>query len=68
MVSGASQSLAGHDPDSISGEKADRPLTDKNRMGIEKKEKGEINRVRAEMRELPWQHWYIMGQWMILGT
>lgn len=65
MVSGALQSLAGHDPGSISGEKAECPLTDRNRMGIEKTEKSEINRVRAKMRELPWQRWNITGQRMI---
>ena len=36
MVSGASQSLAGHDPGSISSEEAECPLTDKNRVEIEK--------------------------------
>lgn len=36
MVSGALQSLAGHDPRSISSEKAERLLTEKNRVRIEK--------------------------------
>lgn len=47
--------MAGRDPGFISSGKAECPLTDKNKVGMEKTRKREMNRVRAKMRELPWQ-------------
>lgn len=61
MVSGASQSLAGHDPASIRSEEAECPLTDKNRVGTEKTGKREIDRKKAKRRELALQRWSRYG-------
>lgn len=63
LVSGALQHLAGHDPGSISTEKAAYPRKDKNWAGtfFKKTAKREMDRIRAKRRELPLQWWSLYG-------
>ena len=56
MVSEALQSLAGHDLSFISSGKAECPLTDKNKVGIEKtrKKEGQIERATLAASVMLW--------------
>lgn len=65
MVSGALQSLAGHDPGSISSEKA--VCTDRqNRVGIEKTGRKRNKHGEGQKERYPGSVGHVMGQSMIL--